>query len=412
MEREIEKDPRKKKSRREGQLIKRGDSYSVRIYLFETPDGKKKYFNSTVRGTRKDAERHLNELLHRKHKGVLTDQLSNRRFGEFIEDYFNNVSNSKLRTRMIDLSKVRLYIAPALGHLKLKNIRSFHIESLYKELRERVSAKTSRPLSGTTRNHVHRVLSRVFSYAIKRRLINVNPLTGVLIPKIDSKEMKTLSQVDVIRFLSIFDGKKDIKSNRLVNRVGCLFHLAVETGLRPEEYFALKWSDLEEGNSEKGISSVMRIQRVAIRINNRRKVFFDEPKTHSSKRSIPISFELKRRLNAHKLDVEKWKGSAKEWNDNDLIFPNNKGEPLYNDAIRRLFKVSLTSVGIDATKYRLYDLRHTCASLLLKANVHPKVVSERMGHSSVAITLDVYSHCAPSMQSDATNSLVKMLYKS
>jgi integrase len=92
------------------------------------------------------------------------------------------------------------------------------------------------------------------------------------------------------------------------------------------------------------------------------------------------------------------------------VFPSNIGTPHYPDAIRVLFKKTLVLAEIDPSRYRLYDLRHTCATLLLRGNIHPKVVSERLGHSSITITLDVYSHSVPSMQETATENIGNMIY--
>jgi len=399
------------KPRREGQIIKRGKSrFLIRVYLHEDFNGKRIYHNETVKGTRKEAQEHLTYFLHKKNSGKLKEKLSDKNFGEFCEDFFNNISECKERNRLIDLSKIRLYILPRLGHLKLREVTSFHIESLYTHLRQNISKKTNKPLSGTTRNHIHRVLSSVFSYAIRRRLIIDNPLTGVVAPKVDSREMKTLSPDEVTRFLNAVDDSSSKLEKSLSNRIGCLFHLAVEGGLRPEEYFGLKWSDIDFGDLEDGIPATLQIQRVVVRINNRRKFSFDEPKTHCSKRSIPLSDELLVRLLEHRNEIDKFKQVAKEWNEHDLVFPNNKGEPLYIAGVRRLFKKTLKKANVEPSRYRLYDLRHTCATLLLRANVHPKIVSERLGHSSVAITLDVYSHCTQSMQSGATESIAGMIY--
>jgi integrase len=309
------------------------------------------------------------------------------------------------------MQKVRLYIAPSLGHLRLRDITSLHIENLYKQLRNTVSDRTGKPLSGTTRNHVHRILVNVLGYAVKRRLLVENPLDGVIAPKPDSKEMNTLSPDEVQEFLKASDDNKCNRSNAHKNRIGPMFHLAIETGLRPEEYFALKWSDLDFGDTRLGIQPTLRVRRVSIRLANTKDWWFDEPKTERSRRAVPLSPELVERLIEHRRKVEIWRREAKTWEEHDLVFPCNNGTPHYPDAIRVLFKKTLELAEIDPSRYRLYDLRHTCATLLLRANVHPKVVSERLGHSSITITLDIYSHCIPTMQEDATLRIGSMIYR-
>jgi integrase len=402
---------RTKQRRPSGQIIERGEqNYLVRVFLHRDAGGKRIYYNAAIRGTRKDAEEHLTDYLQKKYAGTLRQRPSDQRLEDFFKDYFANVSVARRRNREIDWQKVKLYILPTLGHLRLKDITSLHIESLYRQLRNNVSKRTGRPLSGTTQNHVHRILVGVLSYAVKRRLLIENPLAGVVAPKPDCKEMNTLTPVEVKKFLKACNANKSNRANAHKNRIGPMFHLALETGLRPEEYYALKWSDIDFGDAAHGILPSLKVNRVAIRFANRNDWWFDEPKTAKSRRSVPLSNELARRLKEHRKDVERWKRETKDWADHDLVFPCNNGTPHYSYAIRALFKQTLTLAGIDSRRYRLYDLRHTCASLLLRANVHPKIVSERLGHSSITITLDIYSHCVPTMQESATQTIGKMLY--
>lgn len=400
------------KPKRIGQVIKRGNTFLVRVYLHEDANGKKIYYNATVKGTRKDAEQHLTEYLQKKNAGKLKQRPTSRKFGEFAEDFFTNISDARKRNRELDIYKLKRYIIPHIGHLKVKDITSLHIENLLKELKQGISEKTKKPLSGTTRRHIYAILIKVFSYALNRRLIIENPMKGIAAPKGDSKEMNTLSPEETQRFLEGADNGKSNYSNGVFNRVGAMFHLALETGLRPEEYFALKWTDLDFGNPILGISASLQVRRVVIRSANTGDWWFDEPKTQKSRRSVPLSDELVLRLKEQRKNLEEWKKQTKKWTEHDLVFPSNFGTPHYPDSIRKLFKKILESAEIDASRYRLYDLRHSCASLLLRANVHPKVVSERLGHSSVSITLDIYSHCVPTMQQNATQSMVGMIYAS
>lgn len=399
------------KPKREGQIIKRGNTFLVRVYLHRDSNGKRIYYNATIKGSRKEAEQHLTDYLQKKHTAVLKQRPSDKRFGEFAEDYLTNISDARRRNREIDIYKLKRYIIPHLGHLKLKDITSLHIENFYKELRKAISEKTKKPLSGTTRRHLHAILIKVFGYAINRRLIIENPMKGISSPKTDCKEVNTLSPDEVVRFLNAVDCHTSNYSNAISRRIGVMFHLAIELGLRPEEYQAVKWSDIYWGDSEKGISASLQIRRVVIRTANKDDWWFDEPKTQRSRRSITLSAELVNRLKEHQENLDEWKKQTQEWIEHDLVFPTNKGTPHYPDSIRKLFKKMLEEAGINSKLYRLYDLRHTCATLLLRANIHPKIVSERLGHSSVAITLDIYSHCVPTMQENATQSLAGMLYK-
>jgi integrase len=307
-----------KAKRAVGRIIKRGDEcYLVRVYLHRDANGKRVDYNATVKGTRKDAEQHLTEYLQKKYAGKLRQRPSDQRLEDFLKDYFANVSTARRRNREIDMQKVKLYILPALGHLRLKDITSLHVENLYRQLRTTVSKRTGRLLSGTTQNHVHRILVGAISYAVKRRLLIENPLTGVTAPRPDSKEMNTLTPAEVKKFLKACDANKSNRASAHKNRIGPMFHLALETGLRPEEYFALKWSDIDFGDAKHGILPSLKVNRVALRFANRNDWWFDEPKTAKSRRSVPLSAELAKRLKEHRKDVERWKREAKNWADHD-----------------------------------------------------------------------------------------------
>jgi len=139
--------------------------------------------------------------------------------------------------------------------------------------------------------------------------------------------------------------------------------------------------------------------------------YFTEPKTRRSRRSVPLSAGLVAQLREYRRgQAELQLKAGKEWHDLGLIFTTDTGGPLQiRNVVNRHFKPALVSAEIPAI-VRLYDLRHTCASLLLQAGVHPKIVSERLGHASVTLTLDVYSHVLPGMQEQATEQLERMLY--
>lgn len=175
--------------------------------------------------------------------------------------------------------------------------------------------------------------------------------------------------------------------------------LLLTTGLRPSEALALKWTDLDFTKG-KGTLSVRRTV-------TRRKGggwTFEEPKTPKSRRHMEIPGSLTELLVELRAEQPQ--------NELDLVFPSENGQPLMEGNLaRRNFKRVLKQAGLPES-LRLYDLRHTCATLLLLASVHPKVVSERLGHSSIRETLDTYSHVLPSMQKHASDALENMLFGS
>ena len=167
----------------------------------------------------------------------------------------------------------------------------------------------------------------------------------------------------------------------------------------------MQWKDVD---TEKGIITVQR----ALSWRKGGGWYFDEPKTQRSRRSIPLPASTLRSLIEHKRRQSEARLKAGAgYQNNDLVFATGDGTPiLLRNLIRRHFRPILTRAKLPLT-LRLYDLRHTCATLLLSAGVHPKVASERLGHSSVTLTMDVYSHVLPSMQEAATEKLESLLFQ-
>lgn len=183
---------------------------------------------------------------------------------------------------------------------------------------------------------------------------------------------------------------------------GLIFEVALVTGMRPEEYLALRWSDID---FERGTATVRRAL-----VRHKKEFTFEEPKTARSRRSIPLPKPLIQKLARHKREqAERRLKAGCGWGNYDLVFCSETGTPhSVPNLTYRYFRPILTKAKLP--RIRLYDLRHTCATLLLIAEENPKVVSERLGHSTIVLTLDTYSHVLPTMQQGATARLELMLY--
>ncbi len=184
-------------------------------------------------------------------------------------------------------------------------------------------------------------------------------------------------------------------------RYAALYHLAVTTGLRLGELLGLKWGDLEWDNKR------LQIRRQLQRIPHQGLVFA-ELKSKSSKRAIALGSLSIAKLKTHQeMQQEAKLAKGDIWQENDLLFPSTKGSPHEPRNLQRHFENLLEK--IELPKIRFHDLRHTAATLMFKQGVHPKVVQERLGHSSISLTLDTYSHVIPSMQSQAADDLDAIL---
>ena len=188
------------------------------------------------------------------------------------------------------------------------------------------------------------------------------------------------------------------------NRYRVLFAFLLDAGCRPSEAFGLKWSDIDFNSGR------VTIQRT-LQWHSKKQgggPYFEETKTKTSRRSIPLAAGTLQQLREHK--ASQAEALLKLGVRTDLVFATAEGGPIYRrNLLKRHFKPLLKAAKLSSS-LTLYCLRHTCATLLLQAGVHPKIVSERLGHASIVLTLDTYSHVLPTMQDEATAQIERMLY--
>jgi integrase len=252
--------------------------------------------------------------------------------------------------------QLRRYVHLILGRLALNKLTELHIQGLYRSMQDR-------GLSARTVRYTHSVLGRALKQAVRWKYISRNPCDDVDPPKVQRDEMRPLDREQARRLL---DAAKASGPNAEPDRFHALYVLAVHTGMRPGKLLALKWEDVD---LEAGILSINRTLSMAGE--------FAAPKTAKSRRRIQLPAGSVSALRAHR-------------------------------NLSRAFKELLTRAGLPET-VRLYDLRHTCATLLLSRNVHPKYVQELLGHASITLTLDTYSHVLPGMDGAAASAMDEAL---
>ena len=187
-------------------------------------------------------------------------------------------------------------------------------------------------------------------------------------------------------------------------RLGWALHFALASGARPGEYLALLWSDIDWE------AGTVRIEKSIVWPKGGG-WHFDSPKTRKSGRTISLPVEVLDELREHRIrQLEHKQFLGKDWkSEHDLVFTDTTGNAVYERHLTtRTFKVILKEAGLPSN-FRLYDLRHTTATLLLIAGVPAKVVAERLGHASVTQTLDTYSHVLPALEYKATDELRNLL---
>ena len=279
---------------------------------------------------------------------------------------------------------VQQHILPYLGEIKLKDLRPDNIQSLYnKKLKDGASERTV--------ILIHSVLHRSLNLAVKWELLGRNPADAVTRPRIRRREMKTLDDTQVRSLIMVSKGTK----------YETLFWLAVNTGLREGELIGLKWSDLDWKTQK------LQIQRQVQRTKDQG-LMFCEPKSASGRRVVFLGKTTIEMLRKHfeLQQIERQFAGAK-WKENDLVFPTSVGTPMEPSNLLKHFKDYLKLANLP--DIRFHDLRHTAASLMLLKGIHPKVVQERLGHSDIGITLNLYSHVLPGMQEDASEKLDELM---
>lgn len=374
-----------------GQVIKRGDdTWLVRIFTGRDDQGKRRYLNKTIKGKKKDAEVYLSKTVTAISTGTFVEP-SLLSVNSYLAKWFETAARPRVTEHTFEDYKrlIERYVKPSpLGAVRLSDLRPLDIQQLYADMQGRC-------LSARTVRYVHSILNSAFKQAVRWGMLSRNPAGLVELPKMIRKEMCALSPDEAAKFLEA----------AAEDRWGFLFSFALVTGMRPEEYLGLQWKDVD---IEHGTVTV---RRALIWRAKGGGWYFGEPKTTRSRRSIPLPATTMRALVEHRRkQAEERLKAGPGYQQHDLVFATPAGGPLASHNLkRRHFRPILKRAKLPQT-FRLYDLRHSCATLLLAAGEHPKVVSERLGHASVTLTLDTYSHVLPTMQEAASQKLEKMLF--
>jgi integrase len=370
-----------------GQIIKRGENkWLVRIFTGRDARGKRTYLNKTIHGTKKDAQKWLTSTLRDIDLGIFIEPAS-LSLNEYLDKWIESAARPRVSERTADgyADLLKRYVRDPLGDKRLDKLQALDIQKVYGEMQER-------GLSARIVRHTNSVLHNALKQAVKWGLLFRNPTDLVELPKVPHKERRVLSPDEAVIFLKAADEMPS----------GLIFEFALITGMRPEEYLALQWTDID---SERGTAIVRRAL-----IRHKGNWSFGEPKTPRSRRTVSLPMPLIEKLKTHKRkQAEQRLQAGASWQAFDLVFCSENGTPLsIPNLTYRYFRPILEKAELP--RIRLYDLRHSCATLLLIAEENPKVVSERLGHSTIVLTLDTYSHILPTMQEKTAVKLEKMLY--
>ena len=356
-------------------------------YTVETPSGTKR---RTVYGkTRAEVRDRLAKAIADRADGIVFDD-ENMTVGEYLERWLSDCVRGTVRESTFSRDKylVNNHVIPALGRVKLKNLGALRLQGLYRD-------RLDSGLSAATVQKMHHVVHKALDQAVRWNLIPRNPADAVKAPTPAPKEMRPLSAQDARGLLEVARG----------NRLEAFYVLALHTGMRSGELLGLKWEDIDLGSNVPSL----RVRRTLTRTGNGKGLALGEPKTKKSRRTVRLTPRAVEALKSHRARQaeEKLKAGAL-YEDRGLVFSGEGGNLINPSNIRqRSFAPLLKKAGLPGITF--HDLRHTCASLLFQRNIHPKFVQELLGHASVAITLDTYSHMLPGMGGEATDAMGEAL---
>ena len=367
-------------------------SWEIAIDVGRDPStGKRLQHWETIRGTKRDAQQRLAELLVTIKQGsyIKPKRLT---LGEWLEDWVNSYVTTNCSPRTVDSyrSEVRGHIIPALGAIPLTQLRPQHLQSHYAQALSQGRADGKGGLSARTVQYHHRILFEALSHAVKTGLLGRNVAEVVDPPRPEHKNMATLAPEDVPKFLGV---ARDTPYY-------LLFYTALYTGMRLGELLGLRWCDVDLNMASLSVVQALYKRRGICEMR--------EPKSSHSRRQIALSPSLTLLLREHKAEEQAQRILlGKPLADSDLVFAHPDGRPLDPGVVTHTFTRVLKKAGL--AHIRFHDLRHTHATLMLKQGIHPKIVSERLGHASIAITLDTYSHILPGLQEAAAKRFDELL---
>ena len=377
----------KRRANGEGNIRKRKDGrWEGRYTVGHNPETGKAIIKNVLGKTQTEVKEKLKKAIE-ENVGIDYGRAKNYTVGNWLEVWYENYAKIKMRpsTYLTYHGYIENHIKPQLGKIPLNDLTTLHLQQFYKKLLaegrvDRIEAKKKpKGLAPKTVRNIHQMIGSAYNLAMEQKLVTRNPTQGCALPKVEHKEMKTLTADQLSTF---FQEARD-------SGVFALYYIDLTTGLRRGELLGLKWSDID---LEKGD---LRVQRQIGRIDG--KIIEMPLKTKNAYRTLPLS--------ADAIDVlmqQRRKTGNSEW-----VFPSPTGGPVSPDSVLHMLHRVLKRAGLP--KVRFHDLRHTFATLALQNGVDIKTVSGMLGHFSAGFTLDTYAHVTTSAKREAAKTMGNLL---
>lgn len=370
---------------------KNGVAYLVRVEFPPDPvTGQRRQRAETFR-TKKAAEARLAEWLNEVERGTTVDA-TKMTVAEYLTYWLGvHGHNLRLSTLRQYTCLVSAHLIPALGTVALQKLSPAHLTAMYTEKRTSGRCDGKGGLAPRSVRHLHVVMHEALDFAVKHQMVIRNVCDVVDAPRFARKEMKTWTPDEIRRFLTTAEG----------DTYSPIWLLYVTTGLRRGEALGLRWRDID--------LAAGRLNVVQSVVDVGGHVTIQEPKTSAARRNVRLSPACLATLKDHRTrQLERRLQAGPAWTDHDLVFTTGEGSPIQPRVLARAFDVLQAKAKVQ--RIRLHDLRHTHATLLFNDGKNIKMISQRLGHSDVGITLSVYAHLATDAQDEAAGSIDTLIF--
>jgi len=342
-----------------------------------------RHFES-VRGNKGAAHQRLAQLMVEVEDGGYVRTPRNLTVQDYLRGWLRSYVELNCAPKTIESyrSVIELHIVPEIGTVRLVDLQARYLQALY-------ARKKKGGLSSRTVRYIYSLMVEALGHAVKTGLLARNVARATEPPRIEHKVMPTMKSEDLESFFEV------AKRIPLYHH---LFYTLLHTGLRRGEALALKWKHVDMGLASLGVAAYLSVTQSLNRVNGR--LVLGEPKTGAGKRRVALSPSLVLILRQHR-DEQNAAHSllGKTLTNEDYVFSHPDGTPLDPSTVSHTFSRLLRQAGLPSMP--LHGLRHTHATFLLQAGVHPRVAMERLGHSSIRVTLDTYSHVVGGLQEAA-----------
>ena len=381
----------------EGGIYRKGRYWEAVITKGYDSNGKQrfKYFSAK---TQQEAKRKLEEYKELIKKGCYIET-SKQTVGEWLDTFYEAfvVDKVKISTRVSDEAHIKNHLKPNLGGIKLNELKGQQVQEVYKKLHKNGRVDGKGGLSPKMVRNIHLTLNKALERAVKDDLIVKNPLKYVILPRREKKEIEILTP----------DEQKRLVLECPNHIWGMAILLTLYSGMRMGEVLGLKWSDIDfEKNTIRINKQLARLKDYDVNAKMKTKLALrNGTKTSSSNRSICIAPVIMEKLKGYKLKqeegIKKW---GKAYNNLNMVFCREDGQLIDPGTFRDFYLNTLKKANVAHKTF--HALRHTFATRALESGVSIKVVSEILGHASIQITLDTYSHVSEELQQDAMQKIV------